>query len=95
MPLASGSIADVFDTPDTVNGYTLNTMAQEIDKALNALRVGKGLSALPGGKDATDRRMLFIAIAKGVIAHLKQNQTSLSVHVDPTTHDGNVTVQGS
>jgi hypothetical protein len=103
MALASGSITDVFDAEVIVNGETevvvngnpLNTMAQEIDKAFDTLRQGQGFPPLKGKDEAFDRRLLFVAIAKGVIAHLKNNQTSLTVSVSSSTHTGHVTVHGS
>lgn len=50
-----------------------DSMAEEIELALNAVRVEEGMAALPLGD--RDRRILFIAIARGVINHLqKKNQ---------------------
>lgn len=60
--LYGGSIEDFADS-----------MAYEIEVALNAVRAEEGLDPLPAGD--RDRRILFIAIARGVINHLqKKNQ---------------------
>lgn len=50
-----------------------DSMAEEIELALNAVRQEEGMAPLPLGD--RDRRILFIAIARGVINHLqKKNQ---------------------
>ena len=50
-----------------------DSMAEEIELALNAVRAEEGMAPLPLGD--RDRRILFIAIARGVINHLqKKNQ---------------------
>lgn len=97
MAFYSGSMSDqVDDSTSGVNGLDVNSMAQEIDKAFSALRVEAGQPPLKGGNDAKDRRMLFIAIARGMIAHLKRNDsTSMGVSVSSSTHTGSVTVTGS
>ena len=69
--LYGGSISDFTDS-----------MAEEIETALNQVRVEEGLEALALGDK--DRRMLFIAIARGVINHLKKKEQAFQVHVDGT-----------
>ncbi len=56
--LYGGSIDDFADS-----------MAREIELALNAVRAEEGMDPLPAGD--RDRRILFIAIARGVINHLQ------------------------
>jgi hypothetical protein len=60
------------------------SMAQAIETALNDLRQERGLDPLPAGD--LDRQILFIAIARGVINHLKANEQAFNVafNVDPT-----------
>lgn len=62
------------------------SMAAEIEDALNDLRQEKGLEALPAND--TDRQMLFIAIARGVINHLKTNEAAFVIHFHVDTASG-------
>jgi hypothetical protein len=69
-----------------------DSMAEEMEKALNQVRDKEGLSALPTGDK--DRRMLFIAIAWGVINHLQKKQEGVTVSVtDGHTHNGHATIK--
>lgn len=67
--------------------YT-GSMAEEIEKALNALRQEKGLDALPANDP--DRQMLFIAIARGVINHLKANEGAFVIQFSVDTASNSV-----
>lgn len=67
--LYGGSLADFEDS-----------MAEEIEQALNAVRAEEGMEPVPPGK--RDMRMLFIAISRGVINHLKKNEQAFQVSVD-------------
>lgn len=83
--LYGGTLAD-FDSRDN--------MAKEIEKAFAAVRVSAGIKdPLPSGASANDMRMMFIAVATGVINHLKNNPAAFAVHVQGglLTSDGNVT----
>jgi hypothetical protein len=66
------------------SGYS-GSMAEAIEDALNDLRAEKGLSALP--PNDADRQMLFLAIAQGVINHLKDREEAFQITftVDATT----------
>ena len=55
------------------------SLADEIEDALRATRLEAGLPAPP---DDDDRRILFIAIGRGVVEHLKQNQAAFAIHVE-------------
>ena len=56
-----------------------DSMAEEIEKALNQVRGEAGLPPLaPGDRD---RRILFIAIARGMINHLKKHEAAFQVSV--------------
>lgn len=97
MALYSGSLSD-YVSNGVIGPSNVESMAEAMDKALNALRSAAGQPALKQDKEATDRRMLFIAIAKGVIEHLVlKDATSLSVSVSGSghTHSGSVTVTGN
>ncbi len=54
------------------------SLADEIEQALRDVRREAGLAAPP---DDDDRRMLFIAIGRGVVAHLKANERAFAIHV--------------
>ncbi|MFQ5793432.1 MAG: hypothetical protein ACE5JP_00075 [Candidatus Bipolaricaulia bacterium] len=73
-------------------GQFENSMAGEIEKALNDLRAKEGMDPIPLGN--RDRRMLFIAIARGVINHLKNNEQAFQIHLEDGTHthDGHPTI---
>ncbi len=82
--LYGGSLAD-FDSKDN--------MAKEIEQAFASVRKSAGITdPLPSGAQAKDMRMMFIAIATGVINHLKNNPAAFAVEVqgDSITSDGNV-----
>jgi hypothetical protein len=57
------------------------SLADEIEEALRDVRLEAGLDPPPQDEDA---RMLFIAIGRGVVAHLKKNEQSFAIHVDAT-----------
>lgn len=58
------------------------SMAEEMEKALNQVRTEQGMAALPTGD--RDRRMLFIAIARGIINHLEKKQTAFTIEYGNT-----------
>ncbi len=55
------------------------SLAEEIEDAFRAVRLENGLDAPPSDDDA---RMLFIAIGRGVVAHLKKNEAAFAIRVD-------------
>jgi hypothetical protein len=55
------------------------SLAGEIEEALQDVRREAGLDPPPQDEDA---RMLFIAIGRGVVAHLKNNEQAFAIHVD-------------
>ena len=54
------------------------SMAAEIEDALRDVRAEEGLDPPP---DDDARRMMFVAIARGVIAHLQKNEAAFRIHV--------------
>jgi len=54
------------------------SLAAEIEDALHDVRLEEGLDP-PIADD--DRRMLFIAIGRGVIAHLQKNEQAFRIHI--------------
>ncbi len=88
--LYGGTLAD-FDSVDN--------MAKEIENAFVFIRAaapptGAGITQpLPTGANAQDMRLLFVAIARGVIQHLVNNPKALQVEVTGglLVSDGTVT----
>lgn len=76
--LYGGTLAD-FDSVDN--------MAKEIETAFAFIRstaqpTGAGITQpLPSGPNAQDMRLLFVAIARGVIQHLVNNPQALQVQL--------------
>ncbi|MFQ3596014.1 MAG: hypothetical protein SNJ63_07865 [Sphingomonadaceae bacterium] len=66
--------------PGTLNDFS-GSMAAAIESELNASLLLDGLPALPTGPadELRERRRLFVAIARGVIRHLRDNQVSIRV----------------
>lgn len=60
-----------------------DSMAEEMEIALNQVRTEAGLDPLPSGDP--DRRMLFIAIARGVINHLQKKKDAFEIEVNGVT----------
>jgi hypothetical protein len=56
-------------------------MAATIEEELNTLLQAEGKPALPldNSAETRDRRMLFIAIARGVVRHLRENQAAFEI----------------
>jgi hypothetical protein len=67
------------------------SMAEEIEKALDEVRQERGYTALPkpptaDKNDLDDRRMFFVAIARGVIRHLAKHQEAFEITVTVSPH---------
>jgi hypothetical protein len=67
-----------------------DSMAEEIEKAYNQILVSRGKAPL-GSEGAEDRRTLFIAIARGVIQHLKSKQTAFDIAIPAGSNAKQVT----
>lgn len=59
-----------------INAFA-NSMAEEMEKALNEVRGEENMTSIPIGD--RDRRMLFIAISRGVINHLKNKEQAFTI----------------
>ena len=66
-----------------------NSIAFEIEKAMNELLAADGLPTLPNDdSDMTrDRRRLFCAIGRGVARHLAARKTAFEIDVDESASD--------
>lgn len=66
-----------------------DSLALEIEQAMNELLIADGLPALPSdSSDATrDRRRFFAAIGRGVVRHLVAHRESFEIDVDTSAND--------
>ena len=71
--------------PDNVKPAAFSTsMAEAIENALNTLLVNEGRDALlidDNSSETRDRRLLFCAIAQGVVNYLHDNDDAFRVHL--------------
>jgi hypothetical protein len=65
-----------------------DSMAEEIERAYDAVLAENQKPPLPTA-DALDRRMLFIAISRGIINHLQKKQRAVTVQL-PSSVSGQV-----
>jgi len=71
--LYGGTLGD-FDSSDN--------MAKAIENAFSQMRLSAGITTpLPSGADAQDMRLLFLAVARGVIAYLAAHPHAFQVQV--------------
>jgi hypothetical protein len=68
---------------DTVAAFS-GSMAAEIEAELNRLLTNDNLPALPldDSSETRDRRRLFVAIARGVVRHLVENRSAITVELE-------------
>ena len=73
------------------------SMAADIEAALNSLMAAEGKAPLlidDNSPDTRDRRMLFVAIAQGVVNHLVNNQAAFQILLaDNTVTSQKVNIQ--
>ncbi|MCI0345911.1 MAG: hypothetical protein L0221_10790 [Chloroflexi bacterium] len=57
------------------------SMAAAMESALNTLLVAEGRPAVPtdDSPETRDRRVMFLAIAQGIVAHLVANQDAFQI----------------
>ena len=67
-------------TIDDMAGSMADTMDHELDRLLKAANL-PGLSFDTTDRDVRGRRRLFVAIARGVVIHLQQNQAAFGIAV--------------
>ncbi len=77
---------------DDATAYA-ESMASEIEKALDEVRIEAGLGPVPKPadpeevtEDLKNRRILFIAIARGVIRHLANKEQAFEIDVQVGSH---------
>jgi hypothetical protein len=87
-----GGMGDAADaaTPAAFAG----SMAEAIETALNDLLRVENLPLVPtadNSKQTRDRRRVFVAISRGIVAHLANNAAAIAVSV-PDGHGGTVVI---
>jgi len=78
MPIRPGR----FSANQTDYSAFVNSMADEMDKALNELMLLDDLPPLktdPNDREVRDRRRLFVAIARGIAIHLRDNEAAFRI----------------
>lgn len=72
--------------PGTLDDFGAS-MAEAIEAQLNDGLLADGLPGLPNdpASDVRDRRRLFVAIARGVVKYLRDNQASIVIHYTDST----------
>lgn len=58
-----------------------DSMAEEIENAYNTVLAENGRQKPPLSESPDDRRMLFIAISRGVINHLQKKQNAIAITI--------------
>lgn len=68
-------------------GDFTGSMAEEIEIELNRLLSNDGLPTLPNddSQETRDRRRLFVAIARGIVRHLAENNDALTTDIGSGT----------
>ena len=65
----------------TIPSAFANSMAQAMEDALNDLLGQEGKPTLPteNTTETRDRRLMFVAIARGIVSHLTANEDAFSI----------------
>lgn len=75
-------------TPDNAKPADFaDSMADAIEQELSAILIAEGrdgIDANTNTQDARDRRLLLVAIARGVVRHLKENQDAFTLNATVT-----------
>lgn len=80
-----GEMGDASDPTQTPKVFA-DSMAAEIEHQLVELLKAEGLPAPntdDNSKESRDRRMLFVAIARGIVKHLDLHRTAIEIDVTP------------
>lgn len=72
-----------------------DSMAEAIETALNDLLAAEGKPTVPtdDSPETRDRRILFVAISRGVINHLVNNEDAFTIRRDDDTERPNHNVR--
>ncbi|HZR27433.1 MAG TPA: hypothetical protein VFA71_01530 [Terriglobales bacterium] len=80
--LKPGGMGSTSDPPNAKPGDFANSMADAMEHALNTLLSNDGMNTFKvdtNSQEARDRRRLFVAIAQGVVRHLKDNAGAMVI----------------
>lgn len=90
--LKAGNIGPKDDDSAAASAFA-NSMAKKMEEELSVLLFGEGRAELDledNSPETRDRRVLFVAIAKGVVKHLFENQAAFKI-VTTSTAEGLLT----
>ncbi|MEJ2541222.1 MAG: hypothetical protein P8188_14850 [Gemmatimonadota bacterium] len=78
--LKAGGLGSKSDTSDVPGAFS-DSMAKAMEDALNLLLSAEGRARVPvdNTPESRDRRMMFVAIARGVVNHLVANADAFDV----------------
>jgi len=80
--LKPGGMGKKSDPPNVKPGDFANSMADAMEHALNTLLSNDGMKTFDvntNSQEARDRRRLFVAIAQGVVRHLKDHAGAMLI----------------
>ena len=83
MPLKAGGLGTPGDAADIPEAFA-DSMAAAMEEALNGLLEAEGRPPAPvdNSTESRDRRMLFVAIAQGIVDHLVANSNAFVITTD-------------
>ncbi|HEY5955636.1 MAG TPA: hypothetical protein VIV60_03740 [Polyangiaceae bacterium] len=84
--LKPGGLGDADDPSDFPNAFA-NSMAKAMEDALNDLLDDEDKPTLPtdNSPETRDRRLMFVAIARGIVNHLVANEAAFTIRRDDDT----------
>jgi hypothetical protein len=86
-----GTVLDSLHGGNFDDADTADTIAAEIRQALVEVRANAGITQpLPTGENAQQMNILFAAIGRGVLNHLKKHPSAIQVNVS----DGIASIDG-
>jgi hypothetical protein len=86
-----GTVLDSLHGGNFDDAETADTIAAEIRQALEQVRAAAGITQpLPKGESAQQMNILFAAIGRGIVNHLKKHPNAIQV----TVSDGVISIDG-
>ena len=84
--LKAGGLGAANDPLDFPNAFA-GSMAKAMEDALNDLLIEEGRPEVPteNTTETRDRRIMFVAIARGIVKHLTDNEAAFTIHRDDGT----------
>jgi len=81
--LKRGGLGDK-DDPSPIPSAFANSMAKAMEDALNVLLASEGNPPVPvdNSRESRDRRIMFLAISKGIVDHLVAKEAAFEIRDD-------------